>query len=84
MKYGKKLSISKKGKDPTDPNNTHSISIISCLSSIYMAVILQTIQILQHKHLLQFRFTQDTSPQMAADCLTEAMTEAKSRKMCHN
>ena len=79
LKKGKKIAIPKKGKDPSDPNNSRGIVISSQLGKAYEATIKTTNDISKSHHPLQFGFTKETAPQMATLCITESTAEAKSQ-----
>ncbi len=81
MKEGRKLPIPKKGKDPTDCNNSRGITITSQLGKLQESHIRASNNIPTSQHALQFGFTKDCTPQLAALCVTETLAEAADLKI---
>ncbi len=81
LKIGRKISIPKKGKDASDPNNNRGISITSQICKTYETVIKQGNTIPKKPHPLQYGFTRGTAPELSALGVTESLAEAKHQKI---
>ncbi len=75
MKADRKISIPKKGKSPILWENHRGITITSSQGKALDHVVLKGVSPLSQSE-MQFGFTKDLSPTMAALCLTEALAVA--------
>jgi hypothetical protein len=76
LKEGRKIPFPKKEKDPFQMSNHRGITITSLIGKLLEHVILLKIKNVLPQNDLQYGFTEDRSPTMAALCVTEAVGQA--------
>ena len=78
FKTGYITPVHKKGKDPQQVNNYRGITVASLLGKIFEYMLLQRLPDLnKDQSELQFGFTKNTSPNIAALIMSEAILDAK-------
>ena len=79
LTLGRKIPFPKKGKDPLLMSNHRGITITPVLGKVLEHVMKERLESYLPTHTLQYGFTRGCAPNMAAVCVTEAMSAASAR-----
>jgi hypothetical protein len=79
LKSGRKIPFPKKDKDPLVMGNHRGITITSLLGKLLEHIILSKISGRLPNHDLQYGFTENKAPAMAALCVTEAIAQVTAK-----